>query len=933
MIRKLLLTAAAALVTVTGLFAQQPLPVDKDVRKGVLENGMTYYIRHNAKPENQAEFWIVHNVGAMQEEDNQQGLAHFLEHMAFNGTKNFPDKNLINWLESVGVKFGVNLNAMTGQETTIYNLSNVPLKREGIIDSTLLILHDWSYYITLDDKEIDDERGVIIEEKRQGSNAGRRKYDQTVQYVFGKDNKYAQRNVIGHEEGLRNFPYKDLRDFYHRWYRTDMQAVIVVGDFDVDQMEAKIKKTFSSIPAVQNPEKKQATVFPANAQPVVGIITDPELTSTNVVINYKREPIPDEFNNTDVAELLNIVDNLIMTIVDERITDISQKPNAPFLGGGMYIGEYVKAMDVTMAMVTARDGEAAKAFDALYTELEKISRFGFTESEFERAKTEIARAIQQQYDARNDIRSNALVQKYVNNYVDNAAMMDAETEYQVDNAILDQITLDMLNQIAQGYLTKENVVVVVDAPAKEGVAIPTEADILTAMTNINNMELQANTDNVVIEPLISPKAKMKGSKVVKTETDKFGATVWTLKNGAKVIVKPTDFKADEVRMHVIAKGGKSVLSVDELFSAEIIPSYVRQAGLGKFSASDLRKQLSGKKADVSTFVDEYTNGMSGSASPKDLETMMQLMYLSFTQPRFDETDFNVMMDRMDATYLNMASNPMFHLQKNLTETMYQNNPRQQVMTYETLDQIDFNKLQQIYNKLYQNADDFTFTIVGNVDLATLKPMVEKYIGSLPKTKQNYTWVDNDVRMVRGNVNKRFTTKMETPKSSVINVFTGDMPYTLENVLAMQFLSQILDIQYIATLREEKGGTYGVQASGSNEFVPTQTYTLFTFFDTDPNRADELTKDIKNEIQKLADNGVKEEDLVKIKEYYSKQHPDQLKQNGYWLNNIVNYHVYGYDMEDGYMNIVNGFTSDYFKALAAKILADGNHMELIMDPAI
>lgn len=931
MIRKLLLTAAVTLVAATGLFAQQPLPVDKDVRKGVLENGMTYYIRHNAKPENQAEFWIVHNVGAMQEEDNQQGLAHFLEHMAFNGTKNFPDKNLINWLESVGVKFGVNLNAMTGQESTIYNLSNVPLKREGIVDSTLLILHDWSYYITLDGKEIDDERGVILEEKRQGNNAGRRKYDQTTQYIFGKDNKYAQRNVIGHEEGLRNFPYKDLRDFYHRWYRTDMQAIIVVGDFDVDQMEQKIKKTFSDIPAVQNPEAKQPGVFPANAEPVVGIITDPELTTTNVTVIYKRQPIPTEFNNTDVAELLNIADNLIMTIVDERMADIAQQPNAPFLSGGMYIGEYVKAMDVTMALATARDGEASKAFDALYTEIEKIARFGFTESEFQRAKTEVARLIQQQYDGRNDIRSGALVNKYVSNYVDNAAMMDSETEYQVDNAILEQISIDMLNQIAQGYLAKENMVIIVDAPTKEGMAIPTEADILTAMTTINNAELQANTENVVNEPLISPKTKLKGSKVVKTETDKFGATIWTLKNGAKVIVKPTDFKADEVRMQVMARGGKSVLSVDELFSATILPEYIEQAGIGKFKANDLRKQLAGKRANVSAFVGEYTNGLSGSASPKDLETMMQLMYLYFTQPRFDETDFNVLMDHYDAMYLNMASNPMFHLQKKLTETLYANNPRQQILTYDKLDQIDFNKMQQIYNKLYQNADDFTFTIVGNVDLATLKPVVEKYIGSLPKTKQNYTWVDNNVRIVKGNVNTRFTTKMEAPKASVVNIFTGAMPYTLENVLAMEFLSQILDIQYTATLREEKGGTYGVQASGSNAFVPVQEYTLFTYFDTDPKLAEELTKDIKNEIQKLADNGVKEEELSKIKEYFAKQHPDQVKQNFYWLNNLVNYHVYGYDLDEGYMNIVNGFNSDYFKALAAKILADGNHIEIIMNP--
>ena len=469
------------------------------------------------------------------------------------------------------------------------------------------------------------------------------------------------------------------------------------------------------------------------------------------------------------------------------------------------------------------------------------------------------------------------------------------------------------------------------APEKADAVVPTAEQIEETIGKVRAAELEANIEDFVIEPLIPAKTKLKGSKVKTTETDRFGATIWTLKNGAKIVVLPTDFKADEVTMQVISKGGKSVLADDEILSATVLPDYTAMAGLGKFNASDLRKQLTGKMASVSPFIGNYSNGFYASASPKDLETMLQLLYLSFTSPRFDESDFNVLMDKLQSAYQNMASNPMFQLQDTLTSTLYNHSPRREMLTYDNLSQIDFAKMQQIYDKLYRNADDFTYTIVGNVDLETLKPLVEKYIGSLPSTKQGYSWEDDGVRYPQGKVTNHFSTAMEMPKTSVLTIFTGEMPYTLENILAMDFLSQILDIRYTATLREEKGGTYGVQTSGDASFAPVQTYMLSTIFDTDPAMADELKQDIVNEIQKLSEEGVKEEDLSKIKEYFTKQYPDQIKQNGYWLGTLVNYHLYGYDLDTNYMETVNGFTSDYFKQLAAKILADGNVIEILMTP--
>ena len=469
------------------------------------------------------------------------------------------------------------------------------------------------------------------------------------------------------------------------------------------------------------------------------------------------------------------------------------------------------------------------------------------------------------------------------------------------------------------------------APEKADAVVPTAEQIEETIGKVRAAELEANIEDFVIEPLIPAKTKLKGSKVKTTETDRFGATIWTLKNGAKIVVLPTDFKADEVTMQVISKGGKSVLADDEILSATVLPDYTAMAGLGKFNASDLRKQLTGKMASVSPFIGNYSNGFYASASPKDLETMLQLLYLSFTSPRFDESDFNVLMNKLQSAYQNMASNPMFQLQDTLTSTLYNHSPRREMLTYDNLSQIDFAKMQQIYDKLYRNADDFTYTIVGNVDLETLKPLVEKYIGSLPSTKQGYSWEDDGVRYPKGKVTNHFSTAMEMPKTSVLTIFTGEMPYTLENILAMDFLSQILDIRYTATLREEKGGTYGVQTRGDASFAPVQTYMLFTIFDTDPAMADELKQDIVNEIQKLSEEGVKEEDLSKIKEYFTKQYPDQIKQNGYWLGTLVNYHLYGYDLDTNYMETVNGFTSDYFKQLASKILADGNVIEILMTP--
>lgn len=935
MIRKFFLAAAAVLVSATGLFAQQQiaeLPDDPDVRKGVLDNGMTYYIRHNEKPADQAEFWIFDNVGALQEEDNQQGLAHFLEHMAFNGTQNFPGNAMISYLESIGVKFGANLNAFTAQEMTCYNMSNVPVTREGIIDSALLILHDWAYYITLDPEEIDKERGVIANELRQRNTADWRTREAAGKYIYG-DNRYATRNIGGYEDFIRTFEHQALRDFYHRWYRTDMQAILVVGDIDVDAVEQKIINLFSSIPAVENPEPKAVITMESNEEPIVGIVTDPELTNTEVTLYIKRQPVPKEYNKTVDVALFDMLDRFFMTIADERLYDIAMQPNAPFISAGLSSGYMNQAMDVTMVMARARENEALSAFEAMYTEVVKMMRYGFTQSEFDRAKLQIERSIQQNYDARNDRRSDEFMWTYIYNYMLNTPMLSAEDEYNLNNALLQSIDLNMLNSFVQQMrITPVNQVVIVMAPDKEGAQIPTAEEIVSAINNVHSAEIEAPADDFVAEPLIPAKTKLKGSKVVSTETDQFGATIWTLKSGERIIVKPTDFKADEVRIYAIAKGGKSALSDDEMMSVEVMPVYMAQSGLGKFSATELSKQLSGKMVSIQPFVGNYSNGFDAVASPKDLETAFQLMYLSFTAPRFNQADFDVTMDMVSSVYKNMDSNPSFLLQKAIYDTMYGGNIRRQILDYDKLQQVDMARMESLYGKLYGNADDFTFIIVGNVDLQTLQPLVEKYIGSLPRTKQSYSWVDDGVRYPEGKVSNRFKVQMETPKASVCTIMTGSMPYTLENTLAMSSLSQLLDIYYLAVMREEKGATYGVSTQGDMAFMPEETYRYIAMFETtELPMTDELIGDIVNGLKNLATEGPKAEDLDKIKEYLIKTHSDNTKQNSYWVNILSSYHMYGFNLDENYDEIVNRFNPEYFKKLAGKVLADGNFMEIVMLP--
>lgn len=932
----LLVAAAFAMTSATAqLNPMEPIQADKDVRTGKLENGMTYYIRHNEKPKGQADFHILHDVGAIQENDSQQGLAHFLEHMAFNGTKNLPGKQMIEYLEKVGVKFGANLNAGTSWDMTSYMMKDVPTSREGIIDSALLILHDWSHFIALEPEEIDSERGVIMEELRTRDGASWRSTMKMLQ-ALGKGTKYEHRNLIGYLDGLKGFQHKELEDFYNMWYRPDYQAVVIVGDIDVDAVENKLKALMSDIPApAADAAQKEVITVPDNEEPIVSIYTDPEMQGSRVQVFVKRPATPKQYNNLVYGEMLDVVQAYMTSMENARLQEISMKPDAPFLGAGMNSGGIgvIPSLEATLFVAMTQDGKLAEGFEALYTEMEKVRRYGFTQGEFERAQNDLLRSAERSYTNRNDRRNAEFVQTYLNNFQKNTPIPDAETEWQLDSLLIKALNVEAINAFAQQAIYPNNQVIVITAPEKEGVVNPTAEEILAIRDKVAAAEVEAYEDNTVKEPLIPEGTVLKGSPVKKTaQNAEYGTTEWTLANGVKVIVKPTTYKADEVRMYAQAKGGLSILPDEEFYMGEMMPAFNSMSGVGKFSATDLKKQLSGKSASVQPSVENYSSVVNGFCSPKDLETMFQLLYLNFTQPRFDENDYNTLMKMLRAQLDNAKSNPDYLMEDKFIDVAYGNNPRRQMVSTEIIDKFSFEALPAIYKKLYPDANSFVFKFVGNVDLETLKPLVEKYIGSIPTSKKPMTFVNDKCAPVKGEVTEDFKAPMQQPKVSVRYMFSGDMPYKLKNKAALTFLTQALNSRYLVSIREEKGGTYGVHVTGSTAYIPSEAYDMTISFDTNEEMADELREIVMKEIEQIAENGPKSEDIEKNREFMLKSWKNSLEQNAGWMNYLNSKYGSGLDYLADYEEVLKTLTNADVQAMAKKVLSDGNLVKVIMRPA-
>lgn len=905
-------------------------PFDPKVRTGVLDNGMRYFIRVNKLPANRGEFYIAHNVGAIQEEDDQNGLAHFTEHMAFNGTANFPGKGILDYLATIGVKFGTNVNAGTGLERTVYNLSNVPLTREGIIDTALLILHDWSNYISFESAEIDLERGVIREEWRMYGSAGERMNNELAPIIY-QGSKYAKRNVIGDTAVINHFKHETIRNFYKKWYRTDLQAIVVVGDFDADAVEAKIKQLFSAIPKVENPAPKEEYDVPDNIDPLIGVASDKEATATIVNVSFKHKAIPDSDKNLGYMRL-QLIRSLINSMFGQRMTELANKENPPFLFARSYYGSFTQTRDAFTATAQSSNNQSLKALTALLTEMSRAGMYGFTPGEFDRAKAEMNRQYESRYMDRDKRKNRELVYPNIAWFMNRTPNPGLEFEYNFAMAEIPTITLEETNAEVKKYLRKDNEIITVTGPDKPGVTLPTREEILSVIQTCSKMKIDPYVDALSSKKLIE-REPVPGTVVKSTDNEAFGSTEWVLSNGIQVVFKPTDNKEDELIIRGFSPGGISLLRDDLVHPAELFSSAVNQMGLGPFSRTDLIKLLAGKRASLQPGLSSEQEMINARTSPKDLETALQLIYVFFTNPRWDETDFKTWFDRLKSNYINAASEPRTAFSDTVAVMMSNHHPRAVPISYKTLDDITLDKLKTVYKKSFADAGSFTFLFVGKIDPAGQKALIEKYLGSLPTENRNKKWKDDGVRPPAGKAVNDFKRENKTPRTSIFVNFNGPVEYTPANKLLGAALRHILELRYVQSIREDEGGTYSVRASWSLERYPEPGFLLNVSFDTDPAKADKLIEIVHREINKIIEKGPTDVDLQKAREYLLKQRPEDMKENSWWSNILFDQYFYGLNYLTGYESMVLKLNLKSIQEFASKTLNKGNEVQVVMRPIV
>ena len=931
--KKLALTILAITAFAAASIAQQsmPCPFDQNIRRGKLENGLTYYIRHNEKPAQRANFYIAQKVGSILEEENQRGLAHFLEHMCFNGTENFPDKELLNYMERNGVKFGANVNAWTSIEQTVYMLTNVPTTNPGLIDSCILVLHDCSSFVSLESEEIDKERGVILEEMRQGQTAQMRIYDKMLPEVY-PNSPYGYRMPIGTEEVVANFEHQALRDYYHKWYRPDLQGIIIVGDIDVNEIESRLKAIFEDIPAPVDPAERTRFQVADNEQPLVSVCSDVEETNYSIAVMYKHDVIPDEYKSDISYWIKGYMDQLVGMMYNNRLEELTHKANPPFIYGGGYYGTFLVSdtKDAWTSSADAKDfGAIDEALTAIVTENNRMRQFGFTSSEFERVKADLMKAVENQYDERDKKDTGSYLWPILSHFLNNEPLLGIEAEYMLLNQIMPSIPVEAINQYAKELITDNNIVITLTAPQKEGETLPTKEELLDMFNKANAIEVEPYVETASNEPLIA-KLPKSGTIIGKVANETFGTVELTLKNGIKVIYKPTTFKDDEIIMSAYSFGGYSVMDQSDPYTLQNINQLMTLGGVGNFSVVDLPKVLAGKKVRVNPSISNYTEGMSGSCSAKDIETMMQLTYLYFTAPRMDDEAFQSNMARTKAMVANAESDPMTSFRDSLMMVMYDNHPLVKRMTVDDYDKVDYAKGMKMAAERFSDPNNFIFTFVGNINPETFEPLVEQYLGALRSKKNKETWKDNGPKFTEKDNICHFQKQMETPMATCYMIYNGSMEYTLENSIKMDMLSQIMDIVYTEKIREDEGGTYGVGTDGSLMLRPNPSFMFLIGFNTNKEMYEKLMGIAKTELQSVADNGPRPEDLQKVKEYMVKKHAEDLESNQYWMGCIQAEQRDGLNLMDKYNDVVNGITGQDIADITKQVL-NGYKKEAVQLP--
>ncbi|MBF1490492.1 MAG: insulinase family protein [Prevotella pallens] len=924
-----------ALFFACNIYAQQgKIDNDNTIRKGILPNGMTYYIRHNAQTKGVADFYIAQKVGSILEEKRQRGLAHFLEHMAFNGTKHFPGNTLqpgiVAWCESVGIKFGANLNAYTSVDQTVYNISAAPVTREGVIDSCLLILNDWSHELLLTDKEIDKERGVIEEEwrTRRSGMAMQRLSEQAMPVIYA-GTKYSDCMPIGNIDIVRTFPYNDLRDYYSKWYRPDLQAIIVVGDINEDKIEEKIKKLFAKIPLPQNPAHRIYYPIGNNEKMILYTATDKEQPTVNFTLYMKRDVTPKQERNTIQNYADDYKTNILRMAINDRLEELSRTKNAPFISASVRSGNFFLAStkDAFELSGVLKEGKALEAIQLLVGEVERARANGITIDELKRGKAEMLSYAENDYNDRSNRRNGEFVEQCVQNFLEETPIIEPEKELEIVRKLDKTVTIDDVNALAKTIITNQNQVVTMFGPYKNTFKMPTNSSIENAILKAQKQHYTPyKTQNTLTERLIT-KLPKPGS-IISERTYKYGYTEFTLSNGLKVYVRPTNFEPDEVNLKLFSLGGKNIYPDSEMPNLTYLMAGATIGGVAQYNDLTLEKMLAGKTATVTPFIDNDTRGMAGTSNVKDTKTLLELVYLYFTQPRKDPQAFKNLMEQQQEFLTNAHVNPMLAYNDTLHKVAYATN-RMASMDKEQLKRVNYNRIMHIYKELFANAANFKLILTGNININKLRPLLCQYIATLPSNNTKETIGTYEPKLVDGKKTYIFHKKQTTPTAITTIVIKGKMEYNNRNELLMDAIGQLLRIVYTEKVREDKGGTYSVQVSGDLQHHPNNEALLRIAFQTDPQKYNSLIPIVYKELEKMATEGPSQQDLDKVKAYELKVYNQVLRMNNYWEYVLYTDLYNGIDVDTDFRYIVENMTCDDIRTTLRNLLNQNNCIEVTM----
>ncbi|MCG8310499.1 MAG: insulinase family protein [Cytophagales bacterium] len=904
-----------------------PIPIDSKIIKGKLENGLTYYIRQNKKPENRAELRLVVKVGSIVEDEDQLGLAHFMEHMAFNGTKNFAKNDLVSYLQSIGVKFGADLNAYTSFDETVYILP-VPTDDKKILSQSFQILEDWAHNVTLDHEEIDNERGIVIEEWRTGRGANQRMRDKNFPVLL-KDSKYADRLPIGTLENLENFKYESLKRFYKEWYRPDLMAVIAIGDFDIGDIEAQIKNHFAHIKNPDRPRARKTFDIPDHQETLVTIASDKEATFSTIGLYIKNDYSPEIVLKDYYNSLLN---SFYTGMLNQRLQEISQKPSPPFIYAGTSYGKFLGNKSAFTAMANVNEGDLLKGLERVLTETKRVKQYGFTEPELERFKKDILSFYESAFNERDKSPSRNYAREYIRNFLTDEPIPGIEFEYAFAQKYINQISLEEINKLSNVFFRPDNRVIVANAPEKDDLQLPTEKDILSVIERISEMNVAPYIDDLA-DAVLMKTLPESGSVTSEKKLNAIDVTEIVLSNGVRIILKPTDFKNDQVIFSAWSDGGTSIYPDEEYQSAINADDVVNECGIDSFSPTDLQKILAGNTANVRPFIGALGEGMNGSASPKDLKTMFQLIHLYFTAPNKNRDLFQSYIDKNKALYKNLLSNPNYYFYNESNKILTQNHPRGgRFPSDEDWDKIDFDRTFEIYKERFANAADFDFVFVGNFNIDSIKSYINQYVASLPSNGEKETWKDLGIRPPSGVV-KQDILKGADPKSSVSIRFHGAYRFDRETNYLFKTLTDVLNIILIEKIREEQSGVYGISAQPSTNKNPYNNYAISIRFPCKPENSEALTNSVYDILKSIQDEGISDEHFEKVIETQKRDMEIKIKENGYWMGALKYSYQYGYNPEEiiNYEERINAITKEEVQSIAKEYINFENYICLRLLP--